>query len=269
MTVQANLDSGSTTPTLPWDPQNPAATSNFSTSMEVYDSLGNAHSVDVYMRETGANTWDYHVLANGGEVKGGTPGQNFEFAAGTLSYNSSGALQTNTLNSGGTVSFNGATPNQAITMNFGTPISTGGTGTDGITQYGSPSNVTAQSQDGYSSGSITSIKVDSDGTVNGVYTNGQTLAIAQLAIAKFNDNDGLGQAGNGLWTQTRDSGNPAIGAAGAGGRASVVAGALEQSNVDISTQFVDLIAHQRAFEADSKTITTADQMLQDVMQLKQ
>ena len=268
MSMQANLDATATTPTAPWDPQNPAATSNFSTSMQMYDSLGNAHSVQVYFRNTGANTWDYHVLGNGGEIQGGTQGQNYEFATGSLSFNTSGALQSNTLTSGGTVSFNGAKPNQAISFSFGSPISGGGTGLDGITQFGSSSGVSAQNQDGYASGALSSIKIDGDGTVQGIYTNGQTLPVARLAVAKFRSNDGLGRAGHNLWIQTPASGDPAIGAAGTGGRASVVAGSLEQSNVDITQQFVDLISHQRAFEANSKTITTADQMLQTVENLK-
>jgi len=224
--------------------------------------------VQVYFRKTAANTWDYHALANGGEVQGGTPNQNFEYATGTLAFNTSGALQSNTLTSGGTVSFVGAKANQAFQFSFGSPTSTGGTGLDGITQFGSPSGVTAQSQDGYASGALSSVKVDGDGTVQGVYTNGQTLPIAKLAIAKFRANDGLGRAGHNLWVQTVDSGDPAIGSAGTGGRASVVSGSLEQSNVDITQQFVDLISHQRAFEANSKTITTADQMLQTVENLK-
>jgi flagellar hook protein FlgE len=129
--------------------------------------------------------------------------------------------------------------------------------------------VSAQSQDGYSSGSLSSLSIDSSGVVSGVYTNGQTIAVAQLAVAKFQNNQGLGQAGSNCWTATPDSGTPAVGAAGTGGRAAMVSGSLEASNVDIATQFTDLIAHQRGFEANSKTVTTADQMLQDVLAMKQ
>jgi flagellar hook protein FlgE len=269
MTVTANLDATQTTPATPWDPQNPGTTSNFSTSMQIFDSLGNAHTADVYFRQTAGGSWDYHVLASGSEVAGGAPGTNTEIGAGTLAFNGAGALQTNTVTAGGTVSFNGAVANQALKLNFGTPIASGGTGLDGTTQFGSPSAVSAQGQDGYSSGSLSGIKIDSTGVVDGVYTNGQSIAVGQLAIAKFQSNDGLGQAGQNLWTATHDSGDAALGAAGAGGRGGLVAGALENSNVDIATQFVDLIAHQRAFQANAKTITTADQMLQDLMTIKQ
>jgi flagellar hook protein FlgE len=269
LSVTANLDSTATPPALPWDPQNPANTSNFSTSLQVYDSLGNPHTMSEYFQNTGPGTWTYHVLGNGSEITGGTAGQNDEIATGTLTFNSAGALQSNTLTAGGTVSFAGATPNQPLALDFGTPIATGGTGMDGITQFGSPSSVSAQSADGYASGALASIQIESSGVVDGVYSNGQTIAVGQLAIAKFQSDTGLGQAGQNLWTATADSGAAAYGQAGSGGRGALVSGSLEASNVDIATQFTDLIAHQTGFEANSKTITTADQMLQALIAMKQ
>jgi flagellar hook protein FlgE len=267
MNITANLDSTSTTPTAAWDPTNPAATSNFSTSMKVYDSLGNAHSVDVYFRDEGGGNWSTHAIAQGSEVTGGTAGVNDEIATGTLTFNSSGALQSSTMTPA-SVTFNGAKA-QTVSFNFGTSIAAGGTGLDGTTQFGSASNVSAQSQDGYASGSLTGVSIDSNGVVNGNYSNGQTIAVAQIAVAKFQSNEGLGKAGSNLWTATNDSGVAAVGTSGSGGRAAIVSGSLEQSNVDIASQFVDLIAHQRSFQANSKTITTADQMLQDVINMKQ
>ncbi len=269
LTVAANLNSADVPPTAPWDPQNPATTSNFSTSMQVYDSLGAAHTTSIYFQNDGGGTWTYHVLANGSEVTGGTPGQNDEIATGTLVFGTNGSLTSNTVTAGGTASFIGATPNQPLTFSFGTPTASGGTGLDGITQFGSTDTVSAQNQDGYASGALSSLSIDSSGVVSGVYTNGQTIAVAQMAVAKFQDDQGLGQAGGNCWTSTPDSGSPAVGAAGTGGRAALVSSSLETSNVDIATQFTDLIAHQRGFEANSKTITTADQMLQDVLAMKQ
>jgi flagellar hook protein FlgE len=267
MTVTANLNANATPPATAWDPQNPATTSNFSTTMSVFDSLGNSHQVNVYFENTGPNQWNYHMVANGSDVQGNTAGQNDEFGTGTLTFDSTGALQSVT-STGGSVTFNGATA-QNINMNFGTPTSAGGTGLSGTTQFGTPSVVSSQSQDGYSSGSLSSVQIGQDGTVSGVYSNGQTVAEGQLAIAKFPSNNGLVQAGQNLWAASQSSGEPALGAAGAGGRGALVSGSLEQSNVDIAAQFVDLIAHQRAFQASSKTITTADQMLQDLMQITQ
>lgn len=246
---------------------NPSTTSNFSTSLTAYDSLGNSHQVSVYFENTGQNTWTYHEIANGGEVQGGTSGQNVEFGSGTMTFNSDGSLQS--INpTGGQVTFNGAQA-QSISVNLGTSIAAGGTGLNGVTQFGSQSDVSSQSQDGYASGDLSGVKIGQDGTVSGTYTNGQTVAVGQLAIAKFPSNNGLAQAGQNVWAATPSSGDPALGAAGAGGRGAIVTGSLEQSNVDIATQFVDLIAHQRSFQADSKTITTADQMLQDLMQINQ
>ena len=268
LTVTANLDASATIPTGAWDPQNPTATSNFSTSLNVYDSLGAAHAVNVYFVQTAAGTWDYHALVDGAEVVGGTAGQNSDIASGTLSFTSDGALQSVTPSAGGTVDFNGATPAQVLDLDFGTSIANGGTGLGGTTGFSAPSSISSQGQDGYSSGSFTGIQIDSTGVVNGVYSNGQKVPVSQLVLAKFRSNDGLGRAGHNLWVATRESGDAALGAAGSGGRPAIIAGALEQSNVDIAQQFVDLIAHQRAFQANSKTITTADEMLQEIMNLK-
>ena len=268
-TVTANLDATSTPPAAPWDPQNPGPTSNLATSMTTYDSLGDAHTVDVYFRNVAPGQWEYHALAKGAEVSGGTPGQNSEIATGTLDFTTTGALQAVTSTVGGTVSFNGATPNQPFAFEFGKSIAAGGTGLEGSTQFGSPSAISGQSQDGYTSGDLGSVKVDGNGVVSGVYSNGQTVAAGKLTIAKFRANEGLAKAGQNLWAATNKSGEAALGTVGTGGRGSVVAGALEQSNVDVAEQFVDLITHQRAFQANSKVITTADQMLQELMTIKQ
>jgi len=268
LTISANLDASAEALTAPWDPANPGATSNLATSMTVYDSLGNAHAVDVYFRKTASGAWDYHALAKGSELAGGPPTGSAEIAGGTLAFDSNGALTSTAASGPGAVTFAGAAT-QTLTFDFGSPTSTGGTGLDGMTQYGSPSSVAAQSQDGYASGALSGVRIDSNGVVNGVYTNGQTIAAGQLAIAKFQSNDGLARTGHNLWTATPDSGDAALGAVGEGGRAALVSGSLEQSNVDVTQQFVELISHQRAFQANSKTITTADQMLQELMTIKQ
>lgn len=269
ITVTANLDANATTPIGAWDPQNPGPTSNLSTSTTIYDSLGKAHAVDVYFRKVSDGNWDVHALAKGDDIAGGTAGQNTEIGTGALKFDSSGALSDVTWSLNPSASFTGAKANQALKLNFGTPTAAGGTGLDGTTNFGSPSAVSAQSQDGYASGDLAGVKIDADGIVNGVYSNGQTVAAGKIAVAKFRSNDGLAKTGQNVWTATRESGEAAIAAAGEGGRGACVSGALEQSNVDISEQFVDLIAHQRAFQANSKTITTADQMLQELMTIKQ
>lgn len=265
--MTANLQSTAPIPAAPWDPANPLATSSAAPMQTtVYDSLGSPHTVNVYFRRTGANTWEYHALVDGGELTGGTAGRNTEIAGGTLTFNTQGQLQAQTT-SGGSVNFLNARPGQTIQFNFGTPISAGGTGLGTVTQNSGESTITAQGQDGYPPGDFSNVRVDSTGTVVGVFTNGQTQPLGRIAVARFTSNDGLERAGHNLWAATRDSGEAAIGIAGDGGRGQIVAGALEQSNVDLTQQFVELISHQRAFQANSKTITTADQMLQELMNL--
>ncbi len=267
MTITANLDSTQPVPTAAFDPTNPSATSTFSTTMSIYDSLGNAHTANVYFAKTADNTYDYHVLVPTNDITPGSTG-NTEIGTGTLNFTTNGALNSVTTTTPTTVSFAGATAAQTVTMNFGSQIANGGTGLDGTTQFGSPANVSSQSQDGYASGDFSGVSVDGQGVVTGLYTNGQKIAMSQLAVAKFRDDEGLGRAGQNLWIDTRESGSAAMGTAGSGGRGATTGGALEGSNVDLATEFVNMIQHQRSFSANSKTITTADEMLQELIQIK-
>jgi flagellar hook protein FlgE len=268
MVVTANLDASAALPVLAWDDQDPANTSNFSTSMTVYDSLGNGHALDVFFVKTGTNTWDYHVLASGDDLDPPAPGTNVEVGAGDLTFTTNGELDTFNETTAVSVNFAGATAGQAITLDFGTDTTSGGTGLDGITQFASSSSVSSQNQDGYASGDFAGVAVDGRGIVQGLYTNGQRIPIGQLAIAKFRANDGLSRAGQSLWVETRESGSAALGTAGSGGRGAVSAGTLESSNVDLAEEFIGLIQHQRSFSANSKTITTADEMLQELISIK-
>jgi len=268
LTITANIDSSATVPVLAWDPQDPANTANFSTTMSIYDSLGNAHTADVYFRKTADNAWDYHVLVPGADLNPPVVG-NSEVGSGALTFTTNGALNTSTVTTAVSATFGGgATAAQAITLDFGTSIAAGGTGLDGTTQFAGPSNVSAQKQDGYASGDFSGVSVDGQGVVTGLYTNGEKIAMSQLAIAKFRSNDGLGRAGQNLWISTRESGTAAMGTAGSGGRGATTGGALEGSNVDLAGEFVSMIQHQRSFSANSKTITTADEMLQELINLK-
>jgi flagellar hook protein FlgE len=268
ITITANLDSTEAVPTAAFDLTDPAGTSNASTSVTVFDSLGAARTLDVYFRKTAANTYDYFVLAKGEDLAGGTPGTFTQLSTGTLAFNTDGALDTATTPDVSADFAGGATAAQIIALDFGTDITSGGTGLDGTTQFASATAVSSQSQDGYTSGEFSGLAIDGTGLVQGLYTNGQKIAIGQLAVAKFRSNDGLGRAGQNLWIETRESGTAALGAAGAGGRASVSAGALESSNVDLGEEFVGLIQHQRSFSANSRTITTADEMLQELINIK-
>src|SRR5688572_10649883 len=267
ITITTNLDSRE--PVLTFDILDPDGTSNGSTSITVFDSLGTARTLDIYFNNMGGNLYSYNVVADGAELAGGTAGTHTLVSSGTLQFTSDGALQTATTPALAVSFAGGATANQAIDLNFGDDITQDGSnGLSGTTQFASVTAVSSQSQNGYASGEFSGLAIDGTGLVQGLYTNGQKITIGQLAIAKFRSNDGLGRAGQNLWIETRDSGTAALGAAGAGGRASVSAGALEQSNVDLGEEFVGLIQHQRSFSANSRTITTADEMLQELINIK-
>jgi flagellar hook protein FlgE len=266
--LAANLDAGATTPAAPWDPADPTATSNFSTSATVYDSLGAAHRVDVYFRNNGAGSWEWHAMVDGGELAGGTPGTPTEIASGALTFTTGGALDTETTTAS-SADFIGAAAGQAIAFDFGDAITTdGGTGLVGSTQFAAASSVTGVSQDGFPPGELVDLLVADDGTMTGVFSNGQSRPMARVALATFQSDDGLRRAGAQLYSETRASGQPLIGAAGSGTRGAISGGALEGSNVDLGSELVTLIAYQRAFQANARTISTADEMLTEVANLK-
>jgi flagellar hook protein FlgE len=273
VTIVGNLDSNATQPAA-FDPANAGTTSNFSTTVTVYDSLGKAHALNVYFSKGAApGQWDYNATVDGGDVSGGTAGTPTLVGSGSLTYNTSGALDTQTVTTPIALNFTGAAPNQRVDLNFGAPITPGagqkaGTGLDGMSSFAVGSSINTQAQDGTSVGELQGVEIDSQGTMRGLYSNGQKLDIGVLALAKFPSNDGLSRLGNGVWSATSRSGEAAIGLPKTGGRGMLNAGSLEQSNVDLAQQFVDLIGHQRAFQANSKTITTADDMLQEIVNLK-
>lgn len=266
ISITANLDPR--VPVETFDIADPDQTSSSSTSITVFDSLGTARTLNVYFNNSGGNLYTYNVVADGADIAGGTEGTPVLLGTGTLQFTTDGALDTATVPPLSISFAGGATANQEIELDFGQDITNGGTGLDGTTQFSSATAVSSQSQNGFASGEFSGLAIDGTGLVQGLYTNGQKITIGQLAVAKFRSNNGLGRAGQNLWIETRDSGTAALGAAGAGGRASVSGGALESSNVDLGEEFVGLIQHQRSFSANSRTITTADEMLQELINIK-
>ena len=251
----------------PFDPLDPSATSDHQTEMTVYDSLGNAHEVSMFFVNNGAGAWEWHAMVDGGELNGGTPDQLTEIADGTLSFDTNGNLDTEALNAS-SADFVGATPGQAIAFDFGDAITTdGGTGS-GSSQVAGPFSTESIDQDGREPGQLVDVITSDDGTVSGLYSNGETEPLAKLAIAAFRAPEGLRREGDQLWSASRDSGQALLGEAGTSGRGSVASGALEGSNVDLGEQLVTLIAYQRAFQANARTISTADEMLTEVANLK-
>ncbi|MEY4548904.1 MAG: hypothetical protein RL685_5099 [Pseudomonadota bacterium] len=263
-----NLNSEQAVPTQPFDLQAPESTASFGTSIQVFDSLGAPRSLSVFFNKLGDNQWEYRVLASGDELNPTQPGQNVEVGSGQIAFNTDGALQTFTQGLAIDVSFAGATPNQNITLSIGTSVDDGGTGLDGATQFAMDSGVSAQGQDGFSSGALSGVRINPNGIVEGLYSNGRAQRVGQLQVAAFRSTDGLARAGSNLWVATRDSGAAVLGDPGSGGRGSLSNGALETANVDVGEEMVSMIQHQRAFSANSKVIATADDMLSELMQIK-
>jgi flagellar hook protein FlgE len=266
--VAVNLNSDE--PVMVYDTTDPAGTSNFSNNLTVFDSLGNAHELTVYYSKTSTNSWTWHAFANGSELTGGQPDTPTEVDSGSLTFTTDGALDTETA-LGATWNFVDATQGQAITFDFGTSITTDADptgGFDGTTQFASPEATIALSQDGYAAGSIAGISIGQDGTVLGIFSNGQQRALGQVVTADFANVNGLDRTGDGLWIQTLESGEALIGTADSAGRGAIISGALEQSNVDLGTEFVNLITYQRGFQANSRVITTADEMYGELVNIK-
>lgn len=267
ITLKGNLDSNSAVPTAAWSAANPVPLTgnpttgnyNFSTSTTVYDSLGNAIPVDLYFRKTAAGQWEWYGTTDGANVTGGTAGTRTQIANGTLTFDAQGNLTANTQTS----NFNplGAVNPQPLTFDFGSAAT-------GMTQYGSTSAMSFLGQDGFAAGQLARISIDNDGTILGTFSNGQNRALGQVALADFEAPDKLERIGGNLYGQMPGSGQPTIGQASTGGRGSIVAGSLEGSNVDLATEFVKMISAQRGFQANSKTINTADQLLAELMNLK-
>lgn len=276
-----------------FDPTDPAATSNFSTALTLYDSLGNSHNVEVYFQKTADNTWNWYITARADDLDGMSGDNLVTLAAGEMTFTENGALDTIVTMAdsdgpldpplqGATATFNfgqGAEPGQVVNFNFGTPrqifddgefIENPAAPTDfeGTTQFASISATLFQSQDGFGSGVLQSFSIDENGVVQGLFSNGQTLELMQVALAKFPSPSGLNMIGQNLYGQSRSSGEPVVSAPGTSGNGVIVSNALEISNVDLSMQFVELIRAQQAFQANARVITTGDQLLTEVVNLK-
>ncbi len=247
------------------------ATSNFTTSINVFDSLGAQHTLNLFFTrdESTPNTWTYNVGIDAGDT-GGTPGELQILGSGSLSFNTDGSLAADPSTPSVSVTFTGASA-QDISLNFGTPnpdpVANPGGGIDGITQFAGPSAVGFQSQNGFGAGQLLSLEFSESGIVTGVFDNGQTRPLFQVALANFVAPDGLTPLGNGMFRESVDSGSPAIGTPQSGGLGTIVAGAVELSNVAIAQEFIDLISTQRSFQANARVITSSDTLLNDLINI--
>lgn len=240
-----------------------ATNGTFQSPISVYDSLGNSHVLTINYTLTAPNTWTYNVTIPSSDVQGGT-GSTTQVATGTLNFNSSGQL----VSPASPIALSiGSLADGAANMNLNWQL-TDASGNSLLTQTASASSNNATSQDGFASGVLSSYSVLSDGTVEGTFSNGQTEAIGQVAVASFANSEGLVLDGDNQYSATAASGAAVIGTAGTAGRGTIAGSSVEQSNVDMATQFSELIVYQRAYEANAKAITAFDQMEQATIQMK-
>jgi flagellar hook protein FlgE len=211
--------------------------------------------------------WGYHAITDGANLTGGTVGTATEVATGTLVFDTEGKLVSNTTTTNNFNPINANNP-QTLTFNFGSGTSLGGGGLDGLTQYAADSAMSFVTQAGFASGSLNRLSITSDGRITGGFTNGQSRVLGQLVLGNFKAPDQLSRVGGSLYEETPQSGPGTLGTPATADRGSVIAGTLEQSNVDIAQEFINMIAAQRTFEANSKTLTTADSLLGTLMTVR-
>jgi len=269
--IQANLQSSAAVDATytPGDITSGAATPDFQRTINVYDSQGGSQPLTMSFIKTRANTWGYEVSYSGtaSNITGANP-----IDTGTVTFNSDGTMKN----------VNGASPasgtfaltipwaastglsSQSVNVNLGAV-----NGTSGLTQFDSASTLNGTSPDGSPFGSITGVQVSKDGTVTAQFSNGLSQAVYKIPVATFTNPDGLGQMSGDAYTATRQSGAANINIANTGSAGGIAAQTLEASTVDLATEFTNLITTQRAYSASARIVTTADQMLQELEQLKQ
>lgn len=274
ISLALNLDATQTAPAtaLPADAAGTEDTAgnwfgaaNFSTVVTIYDSLGQGHDLTYLFRQSGtANEWDYRVVANAGEITGGTSGelQQVNAAGGLLAFNADGTLDTTntTIADIGPIAWANGANAQAVAsadMLF-----------TGTTQFALPSSVSQVNQNGSSSGILKGISISTDGVITGQFTSGGTQPLFRIALGDFANPQGLAHLGNSLYLQSNESGPVLLGNPGDGSFGTVLSGSLELSTVDLATEFVKMVTTQRGFQASSRTITVTDTLLEEVSNLK-
>ncbi|HEY4371389.1 MAG TPA: flagellar hook protein FlgE [Burkholderiales bacterium] len=250
-TVGVNLDSRTTAPTAPFNMADSTTYSGATTSLPVYDSLGNPHTLSLYYVKNAANSWDVYGASDGAQI-GTAP-------IGQLNFTSSGAIDT-------------ATTTMPISLSL--PVTSGATAMNisldltGTTQFGNVFGVNSMTQDGFAAGQLTGYSISPDGTITGNYSNGQTRAEGQVALANFTNPQGLQNLGGNQFAETSASGPPLVGAPKSGNLGALQSGAVEESNVDLTSELVNMITAQRVYQANAQTIKTEDQIMQTLVNLR-
>jgi flagellar hook protein FlgE len=251
-----NLDANATI-----DPANP----EFTTSVQVYDALGSAHVITINFNRTAAGAWTYTATVPAIDVTG-TAGAPVTLSTGNLTFNGAGVLTVPaadiTINGPATWA-NGAAPN-----NFTWDIFPPPSNTPALTSFASPSATSSISQNGSAAGQIDNITINGSGEIIATFGAGQTVNVGQLALANFNNPKGLVKMGSNRFGESQAAGIPNVGTAGTGGRGTIIGSALESSNVDIAQEFTQMILAQRGYQANSRSITVADEILVETLSLK-
>jgi flagellar hook protein FlgE len=248
--------------------------STFTTSVQMYDPQGSPHVMTITYTKTGAGAWSYQMTVPGAEATGGTAGTPFPIpqasgGAGTITFDTAGRLAT----------VNGAAP---ADVNVTTPAWANGaaanamvwnmvdatTGVLSMTGYAAPSATSSITQNGSAPGSVNGVNILADGSITATFGAGQTVTIGKVAVASFNNPKGLLKLGANRFGESQAAGQANVGTAGTGGRGTLIGSALEQSNVDMATEFTNMIMAQRGYQANSKSITVADELMQETLALK-
>lgn len=228
-----------------------ASTYHSFTPMPIHDSLGNSSTVSTYFVKTAANTWDVFAASDGALLNGGAP-------VGALNFLSSGGLD----------------PSSSAVFSVTKPVTTGANPVTfdmdftGTTQFGDNFGVNSLAENGYASGRLTGFNIAADGMVKGSYSNGKNLNLGQVVLANFANPQGLQLQGNNTWTESATSGAPLVGAPNTGGLGTLQSGAVEDSNVELTSELVNMITAQRVYQANAQTIKTQDQLLQTLVNLR-
>ncbi len=247
--VQANLDASAGIPTAAFSPSD-ASSYNNSTSLTIFDSLGSPHLSTMYFRKTADNTWDAFQFVDGAQVNTGAP------LGESITFDNTGTIT------------GGSPTSMTFTPSGGAAPLTLSVDYNNTSQYGSPFSVNALVQDGFATGRLSGIDISDTGVITSRFTNGQSRTLGQIAVATFNNSQGLRQLGDTSWAETFDSGAPLVGSPGTGSSGLIESGALEDSNVDLTEELVNMITAQRNFQANAQVITTADTITQTIINIR-
>lgn len=234
-------------------------------SIDIFDSLGSKHTAKIDFRKVSTSQWTFSItVENPATLTGADPTTPNILTGGQIDFDSNGGLLGFQPPSFDIDAHNGSQAPQTVSLNFGSPNG----GFDGVTSFDNPSATSGISQDGFPGGDLVGIRIDQSGTLIGSFSNGRSFGLAQISMAKFANNEGLVSDGGNVYLQSANSGDPIIGTASTAGRGFIQSAALEASNVDLSKALTQLIIIQRGYQANGKTITTSDTLLETLIGLK-